>query len=403
MKARYKQLKKYKGVGDSYLQNSNEWYGPDSGFGSGTMSKSPLGLDSSYSPESIVGNYSTSDDYKQPSKFNLNQAGQIGGVIGSVVGIGNSIGEPIRARQENIDYNTGRYTGSENKRVALGAIGAVLNPMKAQEFSQEAKSLSTGDKIASVFSPGYGMKKLYNKREEENIKKANLRNLQQTNQTVYGNRIEDLAQDSAMTFEEGGFTDSTKVNTVYPLVKTYNNQELVPTTDTVSSRNPISGVITSNYTPITELTYYFENKGKNIPDSVSFKDFQKNKVNYLPKVDPQSGYRNELYRYEGNKYYKNFPQVNASAKDYQLLKDKNLIPKTGSQRIDDKLLDPNRHISKANGGKLNGTRYNKNLTYYKAGGETHETSPYGGIPIGNKGLVEDGEFRFKNYIFSDRF
>lgn len=51
---------------------------------------------------------------------------------------------------------------------------------------------------------------------------------------------------------------------------------------------------------------------------------------------------------------------------------------------------------KANGGPLD------NITVYQNGG-THEANPVGGVPIGNKGMVEEGEVRWKDYIFSNRF
>ena len=56
----------------------------------------------------------------------------------------------------------------------------------------------------------------------------------------------------------------------------------------------------------------------------------------------------------------------------------------------------------AKGGPLKEARYNKNITYYANGG-SHKSNPNGGIPIGNKGLVEQDEFRYKDYIFSNRF
>jgi hypothetical protein len=61
------------------------------------------------------------------------------------------------------------------------------------------------------------------------------------------------------------------------------------------------------------------------------------------------------------------------------------------------------YYTKADGGYLEQTRYNPDITAYNSGGSTHETSPYGGIPIGNKGSVESGEVRYGDYIFSDRF
>jgi hypothetical protein len=41
------------------------------------------------------------------------------------------------------------------------------------------------------------------------------------------------------------------------------------------------------------------------------------------------------------------------------------------------------------------------LTEYQEGG-THEANPLGGIPVGNQALVEEGETRWQDYIFSDR-
>lgn len=59
-------------------------------------------------------------------------------------------------------------------------------------------------------------------------------------------------------------------------------------------------------------------------------------------------------------------------------------------------------------GKDNGTIETNFLTEYKTGG-THEQNPYGGIPVGGKARVEQGEYRFddpetgESYIFSNRF
>jgi hypothetical protein len=57
---------------------------------------------------------------------------------------------------------------------------------------------------------------------------------------------------------------------------------------------------------------------------------------------------------------------------------------------------------KADGGYLEETRNNPDVTYYANGG-THESNPNKGIPIGNKGLTEEGEVRYKDYIFTNRF
>lgn len=56
----------------------------------------------------------------------------------------------------------------------------------------------------------------------------------------------------------------------------------------------------------------------------------------------------------------------------------------------------------AGGGMLETTSGLDGMTYYANGG-THESNKLGGVPVGRKGLVEQGEFRFGDYIFSNRF
>lgn len=58
------------------------------------------------------------------------------------------------------------------------------------------------------------------------------------------------------------------------------------------------------------------------------------------------------------------------------------------------------------GGSMNGLEMPTNMQYYENGG-THEENPNGGIQVGvdsqgNPNLVEEGEFRWNNDIFSDR-
>lgn len=57
---------------------------------------------------------------------------------------------------------------------------------------------------------------------------------------------------------------------------------------------------------------------------------------------------------------------------------------------------------KAAGGPMEETRYNPDITYFATGG-LHNENPNGGINIGNKGLVEQGEVKYGNFIFSNRF
>jgi hypothetical protein len=74
----------------------------------------------------------------------------------------------------------------------------------------------------------------------------------------------------------------------------------------------------------------------------------------------------------------------------------------GTGRIMDKT---NNQGSNKNGINMNKERI---LTEYSTGG-THETNKYGGIQIGGKAKVEEGEFRFddpdsgESYVFSNRF
>ena len=71
-----------------------------------------------------------------------------------------------------------------------------------------------------------------------------------------------------------------------------------------------------------------------------------------------------------------------------------------------------KNFAHANGGVISSTGIGESpldfLTEYKNGG-THEQNPYGGIPVGQKARVEEGEYRFtdpdsgESYIFSNRF
>jgi hypothetical protein len=59
-----------------------------------------------------------------------------------------------------------------------------------------------------------------------------------------------------------------------------------------------------------------------------------------------------------------------------------------------------------NGGQMDSSDLPDNAQYYGNGG-THEQNPYGGIQVGvdqqgNPNLVEEGEFRWGDYVFSDR-
>ena len=57
----------------------------------------------------------------------------------------------------------------------------------------------------------------------------------------------------------------------------------------------------------------------------------------------------------------------------------------------------------ADGGLLNNSQnVNNNITEYNAGG-THESNPFGGIPLKDGKTVEEGEVKFGDYVFSNRF
>ena len=60
----------------------------------------------------------------------ISQAGPIGGVIGGVSAIGDSIGKPIREHAERIDSNTGGYQDISGAR-QYAVIGGLFNPFKA--------------------------------------------------------------------------------------------------------------------------------------------------------------------------------------------------------------------------------------------------------------------------------
>ena len=58
------------------------------------------------------------------------------------------------------------------------------------------------------------------------------------------------------------------------------------------------------------------------------------------------------------------------------------------------------------GGFMSSVAKNPDVTYFPTGG-SHENSPTGGVQLGNRGKVEEGEFKVKlkkgEYVFSARF
>lgn len=97
----------------------------------------------------------------------VSSAGPIGGVIGGISAIGDSIGKPIRRKAEAIDPETGGYKDL-NKAVRGAGWGASLNPYKAFTSALNDPNATFGDKFAALSGfGGFTQKKLYTKRDEQ--------------------------------------------------------------------------------------------------------------------------------------------------------------------------------------------------------------------------------------------
>lgn len=85
---------------------------------------------------------------------------------------------------------------------------------------------------------------------------------------------------------------------------------------------------------------------------------------------------------------------------------KNMLNNTVNTKYGERFSEADYNNRYAGGGNLSQSDLPDNMQYYANGG-THEENPYGGIQVGtdqqgNPNLVEEGEFRWGDYIFSDR-
>lgn len=287
----------------------------------------------------------------------VSKAGPIGSVIGGVSAIGDAIGKPIRKSTEAIDPNTGKYKNIQKAEMGRTA-GSFFNPLKTGMDAANDPNATNFEKIGS-FIGGPGAQRSITRRREGERNRAIERQRHEEFKQI---RLAEEPQ-STMQFGNGGDTSLFGGKSKFNL----------------NLNNPQSGLTS---------THKHGRKG-----SFILPDYDKNKMSYGQVYgqniinDP---YTKEAMGYEQYKIGHNSPSIAYFEPDQvERVGNKNIMP--GSETP-----------INANGGQLKEARYNKDVTYY-GGGYTHEDSPINGTPIGSKGLVEKGEVRYKDYIFSDRF
>lgn len=126
----------------------------------------------------------------------------------------------------------------------------------------------------------------------------------------------------------------------------------------------------------------------------TYEDNLRNKMNTLQR---ESTYKSAANYFPYGGY---FDPLGSGVIDYELRKE-DLLNKRLKSSIAQNFVKP---VYYDMGG--NTDSYNNDVTLYNEGG-THEENPMGGVPIGTDGqgnpnLVEEGEVKYKDYIFSDR-
>ena len=155
----------------------------------------------------------------------VSQAGPIGGVIGGITAIGDSIGDPIRKRVATTD-NQGNVKSS-NDFIGGNTIGSLTNPGKSMTETWNSNA-STGQKLLETFTGGIASG-LRRKKDVENAAKKQIADTNRLNAEKLGtekalrdqedfsmrgiNRVNNMEMDSRyvnpsnQSFAEGGNMD----------------------------------------------------------------------------------------------------------------------------------------------------------------------------------------------------
>lgn len=297
----------------------------------------------------------------------VSKAGPIGGVIGGVTQLGDAIGRPIRKRAEEIDPETGAYRDI-GKATRMSQVGSAFNPFKnVTETFQDpgatnrekwgaAIGMATGVPVGNLFAKGK-----YKRKEEERMAEFQKQKEDQLKASTYNQRMSELQSAPQMSFKNGGklpVVDSNYMGRTGQ--RSFKDETFTFNPEQIRSAKVGDIVERSAFKiPNTDIVagYRVRKKGESLP-TMSFLDDR-----YRQYIIPQDGELQSIP--EGFSGYANGGKMNY-----------------------------------ANGGYMEETRYNPDVTYFANGG-THEESSYGGIPLG-KNRVEEKEIRYKDYIFSNR-
>jgi len=358
MKKKYKKLKRI--YSPSY-QDGGYFSDPQSNKKKGYFDNSGSNTLEATSPGSNVSGISNPLN-QAPEGYNKIVSGVskipfVGGIVSAANSLESGLIDPLVADASEIDQNTGKYKDiGKAERWQTGAN--YLNPLKAGLNAMADPNATTTEKIGSFLSVP-GTQRLINRRREgENTKIAeeNRRN------KAAAIRLQEESLKPTMKFGNGGTTTQRGIST-----PTYRN--ITPTT--FNQQLLRKGMLSPGYDTLSTgnineqiMKGYNVKEGFAAPYKVS--DTDKGRV-----------YQKDYGRSKGEYY-----DSSGSGKVVDIYN----TPRTGY----------------ASGGYLEETRNNPDVTYFANGG-SHGDNPNGGIPLGNKGKVEEGEIKWKDYIFTNRF
>lgn len=335
-------------------------------------------------------------------------------VVGTVAGTANSllrnfVGDPLEESSMSINEETGAYDNSK-KAQYYSVANQIADPLSAT-----IDSFKSDDKWYETLATASGLGGLFSKSKIEDQEKANMDEVSKAKaeeQAILDKRIADQIRNQRLSslqqnqpsygsvFNNGGYmkqyanggglkdTAHKAIRDINPTVNTSYDARTNPNSVNYNSMHPFSTTDGSEYylTPTTTAM-------QGNPAFTQFND------RYSSFVDPK------LISDYGNVRGANYSPETGMSFQADTRGDTSKMRSAYEGKLTPEQLQYNNQYKE--GGFMENVENNPNVTYY-AGNIKHETSKNGGIPIGSRGLVESGEFKYdfedgESYIFSNRF
>lgn len=310
----------------------------------------------------------------------VGQAGPIGGIIGGIWSIGNKFGEADLNKGLQFDEQGNLEDG--DRLMAAYKRGSFFDPIgsatrSAQGGGSAFETIATGLGWGAAFA-GKRAKRAEKKAQQEAL--TNLKNdmrtqrlgeLSQQYQPIYGSSF---ACGGKMKMNGGlisSYGDGGKINN-RPRVHYDLEGNIIQNATPEVYEQEVPSIRKTRFANQNELINYYRSLGNTIPTIFNPND------NTATTIDNSGKLRS------ANSDAQTF--MNTPAYQQSFIQGRSDIP-----------------VIKANGGRINPSTGLNGITEYKNGG-THEGNPLGGVPLGSTGnSVEEGEVRWNDFIFTDRY